>query len=317
VSFAHPVFLAALLLVPLALLALIARRRRRKKYAVRFTGVSTLKLAAAGGMGSARTHIPAALALAALTALVFALAKPERTVAVPTGRGNVMLVTDHSLSMQADDVQPSRLAAAKSAAHAFIGRLPKTIGVGIVSYSNAPDAVRPPDNDHSQALQVIDAEQADGATATGDALQVAVDALAPAGAKSTKRVPSSILLLSDGRTTTGRDPVEVARTAKALHIPIYTVSVGTEDALIPNPGFGPPLPVPPDPDTLRRIAQASGGRAYAAEDENQLSSIYKNLGSQLGTKKVKREATNAFAIGGVALLLAAAAASLRWTGRLP
>jgi Ca-activated chloride channel family protein len=304
VSFAHPVFLAALLLVPLALLALIARRRRRKRFAVRFTGVSTLKLATAGATPSARTHIPAALALAALTALVFALAKPQRTVAVPTGRGNVMLVTDHSLSMQADDVQPSRLAAAKSAAHAFVGRLPKTIGVGIVSYSNAPDAVRAPDTDHSQALQVIDAEQADGATATGDALQVAVDALSPAGSKI-KRLPSSILLLSDGRTTTGRDPVEVARTAKTLHIPIYTVSVGTEDAL------------PPDPDTLRRIAQASGGRAYAAEDENQLSSIYKNLGSQLGTKKVKRETTNAFAIGGVALLLAAAAASLRWTGRLP
>jgi Ca-activated chloride channel homolog len=316
VSFAHPVFLAGLLLVPLALLALIARRRRRKKYAVRFTGVSTLKLATAGAMPSARTHVPAALALAALTALVFALAKPERTVAVPTGRGNVMLVTDHSLSMVATDVQPSRLAAAKSAAHAFVGRLPKTIGVGVVAYSNGPDAVRPPDTDHSQALQVIDAEEADGATATGDALQVAIDALAPAGSK-TKRLPSSILLLSDGRTTTGRDPVEVARIAKSLHIPIYTVSVGTEDALIPNPGFGPPLPVPPDPDTLRRIAQASGGRAYAAEDENQLSSIYKNLGSQLGTKKEKRETTNAFAIGGVALLLAAAAASLRWTGRLP
>jgi Ca-activated chloride channel homolog len=316
VSFAHPVFLAGLLLVPLALLALIARRRRRKKYAVRFTGVSTLKLATAGAMPSARTHVPAALALAALTALVFALAKPERTVAVPTGRGNVMLVTDHSLSMVATDVQPSRLAAAKSAAHAFVGRLPKTIGVGVVAYSNGPDAVRPPDTDHSQALQVIDAEEADGATATGDALQVAIDALAPAGSK-TKRLPSSILLLSDGRTTTGRDPVEVARIAKSLHIPIYTVSVGTEDALIPNPGFGPPLPVPPDPDTLRRIAQASGGRAYAAEDENQLSSIYKNLGSQLGTKKEKRETTNAFAIGGVALLLAAVAGSLRWTGRLP
>jgi Ca-activated chloride channel family protein len=316
VTFAHPAFLAGLLLVPLAIFALIARRRRRKRYAVRFTGVGTLKMAAAGGVPAWRSYVPAALALASLAALVFALAKPQRTVAVPTGKGNVMLVTDHSLSMQATDVQPSRLAAAKSAAHAFVGRLPKSIGVGIVAYSNAPDAVRPPDTDHSQALQVIDAEEADGATATGDALQVALDALAPAGSK-TKRLPSSILLLSDGRTTTGRDPVEVARIAKSLKIPIYTVSVGTEDALIPNPGFGPPLPVPPDPDTLRRIAQASGGRAYAAEDENQLSSIYKNLGSQLGTKKVKREATNAFAIGAVALLLAAAAGSLRWSGRLP
>jgi Ca-activated chloride channel family protein len=145
---------------------------------------------------------------------------------------------------------------------------------------------------------------------------VALDTLVPAGSKN-KRLPSSILLLSDGRTTTGRDPVEVARIAKSLHVPIYTVSVGTEDALIPNPGFGPPLPVPPDPETLRKIAQASGGRAYAAEDENQLSSIYKSLGSQLGTKKVKHEITSGFAVGGLALLLAAAAGSLRWAGRLP
>ena len=93
--------------------------------------------------------------------------------------------------------------------------------------------------------------------------------------------------------------------------------MGTSDALIPNPGFGPPLPVPPDPETLRKIAQVSGGRAYTAEDEGELSSIYKSLSSQLGTKKVKHEVTYGFAIGGLALLLAAAAGSLRWTGRLP
>jgi Ca-activated chloride channel homolog len=316
VSFAHPAYLAGLLLVPLAIAALVAQRRRRRRYAVRFTGVRTLKLAAGPAAATWRTHLPTALALASLAALVLALAKPEHSVAVPSGRGNVMLVTDHSLSMVATDVQPSRLAAARSAAHAFIGRLPKEVRVGVVSYSNAPDAVRTPSTDHSQALQVIDAEVADGATDTGDALQVALDTLAPGGSNG-KRLPSSILLLSDGRTTTGRDPVEVARTAKSLKIPIYTVSVGTEDALIPNPGFGPPLPVPPDPETLARIAQVSGGRAYAAEDENQLSSIYKNLGTQLATKKAKREITSAFAVGGLALLLAAAAGSLRWAGRLP
>jgi hypothetical protein len=106
--------------------------------------------------------------------------------------------------------------------------------------------VRAPSTDHSQAREVIDGEEADGATDTGDALQVAIDTLAPKGVKS-KGLPSSILLLSDGRTTIGRDPVGVARTAGKLHIPIYTISVGTSDALIPNPGFGPPLPVPPDP----------------------------------------------------------------------
>ena len=302
--------------MPLAIAALVARRRRRRRYAVRFTGVSTLKLASGPGVASWRTHLPTALALAALAALALALAKPEQSVAVPSGRGAVMLVTDHSLSMVATDVEPSRLAAAQSAAHAFLDRLPSQVAVGVVSYSNVPDVVRSPSTDHSQAREVIDAEVADGATDTGDALQVALDALTATAAKG-KRLPSSILLLSDGRTTTGRDPVAVARTAASLKIPIYTVSVGTEDALIPNPGFGPPLPVPPDPETLRRIAQASGGRAYTAEDESQLSSIYKHLGSELGTKTVKREITSGFAVGGLALLLAAAAGSLLWTGRLP
>jgi Ca-activated chloride channel homolog len=314
-SFGSPAFLAGLALIPLAIAALVARRRRAKRYAVRFTGVRTLKLAAAG-VPLWRKHLPAALALAALASLVVALAKPQRSVAVPTGRGSIMLVTDHSLSMVATDVRPSRLAAAQAAAHAFLDRVPSQVGVGVVAYSSAPDAVRAPSTDHSQARDVIDGEEADGATDTGDALQVAIDTLVPAGSK-TKRLPSSILLLSDGRTTIGRDPVPVAREAGRLHIPIYTVSVGTEDALIPNPGFGPPLPVPPDPATLRQIAQVSGGKAYTAEDEDQLSSIYKSLGSQLVTKKVQHQVTYVFAIAGVALLLGAAAGSLRWTGRLP
>jgi Ca-activated chloride channel family protein len=126
------------------------------------------------------------------------------------------------------------------------------------------------------------------------------------------------VLLSDGATTTGRDPVEVARQARAARVPIYTVALGTADATVPNPGFGPPLlSVAPDPETLRRISEASGGRAFAAQDDNQLSSIYKALGSQLGTRTTHREVTSAFAIGGLLLLLGAAAGSLRWSGRFP
>jgi Ca-activated chloride channel family protein len=164
---------------------------------------------------------------------------------------------------------------------------------------------------------VIDSQQAGGATDTGDALAVAIQALENS-ANGGKLPPSSIVLLSDGRTTTGRDPVGVARQAAKLHIPIYTVSLGTQDALIPNPGgFGPPVPVPPDPALLRDIARTSGGRAFTAEDDSQLSSIYKALGSQLGTKGKKREITAVFALGGIAMLLAAAAASGRIAGRLP
>jgi Ca-activated chloride channel family protein len=317
VSFANPLWLLALLGLPLVLLAQMARRRRARRYAVRFTGVSTLKLAAAAAGPSWRRHVPAVFALAALGLLVLALARPERTVAVAVGRASVMMVTDHSLSMEADDVQPDRLSAAKAAAHSFLGRLPRQVKVGAVAFSDTPDTVQAPSEDHSAARRVVDAQQPGGATDTGDALAVAIQSLTNS-ASGGKLPPSSIVLLSDGRTTTGRDPVGVAREAARLHIPIYTVSLGTENALIPNPGgFGPPVPVPPDPDTLRQIARASGGRAFTAEDDSQLASIYKALGSQLGTRGKKSEITATFALGGIALLIAAAAASGRISGRLP
>jgi Ca-activated chloride channel family protein len=294
---------------------LIARRRRARRYAVRFTGVQTLKLAALG-VPAWRRYVPAVLALLALSVLVLALAKPQRTVAVPVGRASIMLVTDHSLSMEAGDVQPDRLTAAQVAARTFISRLPRQVSIGAVAFSDSPDTVQAPSQDHSAARRVIDAQQPGGATDTGDALDVAIQALT--SSTKAKRPPSSIVLLSDGRTTIGRDPVGVARQAGRMHIPIYTVSLGTADALIPNPGgFGPPVAVPPDPATLRAIARSSGGRAFTAEDAGQLSSIYKSLGSKLGTQGQKREITATFALAGLALLIAAAASSLRISGRLP
>ena len=174
-----------------------------------------------------------------------------------------------------------------------------------------------PSADHDAARRIIDDEIADGATDTGDALQVAIDALRH-DLQNGKRPPSAIVLISDGKTTTGSDPVAVANLAGKLRIPIHTVALGNLDTTIPNPNpFEPPIPVPPDPETLRRISQAPGGRAFTAEDADRLNSIYKTLGSQLGVKKQPREITASFAIGALALLLAAGAASLRWAGRLP
>ena len=316
VTFASPSWLFALALVPLALLAYVASRRNARRYAVRFTAMPAVR-AAAAVVPAWRRHLPAALALAALTALVFALAKPQRSVAVPVERASIMLVTDHSRSMLATDVQPDRLAAAQRAARTFIDQLPKPVRLGAVAFSDTPDAVQAPTTDHDQARSIVDGQVADGATATGDALQTAIDALRR-DVQHGKRPPQAIVLLSDGKTTVGPDPVPVARMAGQLKIRIYTVALGTRDATVPNPNpFGTPLSVAPDPETLRRIAQASGGRAFTAEDDQQLSSIYKTLGSQLGTRKQKKEATATFAIGGLVLLLGAAAASVRWSGRLP
>jgi Ca-activated chloride channel family protein len=316
VSFATPAWLFGLVLVPLALLAYQASRRRGSRYAVRFTAVPALK-AAAAAVPAWRRHVPAALALAALAALVLALAKPEKTIAVPVERASIMLVTDHSRSMSATDVEPDRLSAAQRAARTFINQLPDQVRLGAVAFSDTPDAVQAPSSDHDDARRIVDGQVADGATATGAALEVAIDALKN-DKQNGKRPPSAIVLLSDGKTTVPPDPVPVARTAGQLKIPIYTVALGTRDATVPNPNpFGTPLLVAPDPETLRQIAKVSGGRAFTAEDSDSLKSIYKTLGSQLGTKKQKKQVTASFAIGGLVLLLGAGVASLRWAGRLP
>ena len=315
-SFATPVWLFGLALVPLALLAYQASRRRGSRYAVRYTAVPALKVAARA-VPAWRRHLPAALALAALAALVLALAKPQKSVAVPVERASIMLVTDHSRSMSATDVEPDRLSAAQRAARTFLNTLPDQVRVGAVAFSDTPDAVQAPSSDHDDARRIVDGQVADGATATGAALEVAIDALKN-DKQNGKRPPSAIILLSDGKTTVPPDPVPVARTAGQLKIPIYTVALGTRDATVPNPNpFGTPLLVAPDPETLRQIAQVSGGKAFTAEDSDSLKSIYKTLGSQLGTKTQKKQITASFAIGGLVLLLGAAVSSLRWAGRLP
>jgi Ca-activated chloride channel family protein len=321
-SFGSPLLLLGLALIPLALLAQAAARRRRRRYAVRYTAVPGLR-AAAAVVPAYKRILPAALLLAALASLVVALARPEATVAVAIDRATIMLVTDHSRSMLADDVQPNRLIAAQRAARSFIDALPGRVRIGAVAYSDTPDAVQAPSNDHELARQVVDGQVADGATATGDALEAALGVLERdrASTGAGRRAPSAIVLLSDGKTTVGGDPVETARRSGALKVPIYTVALGTRDATVPSPpGAGPfqqSLPAQPDPESLRQIAQASGGKAFTAEDDQRLDEIYKSLGSQLGTRKEQREISSRFAIGGMVLLLSAGLLSMRFAGRLP
>jgi Ca-activated chloride channel family protein len=319
VSFAAPLYLFGLLLVPLAAAAWWQRRRQAKRYAIRFTAIASARQAA-GRIPVWRPFLPMALLLASIAALVVGLARPQRSVAVPIERATIMLVTDHSRSMESDDVAPDRLAAAQKAANAFVDQLPKQVRAGIVAFSTSPDAVQAPTTDREPVRQIIDQQFPDGATATGDALTVALNAITSdtgSGTGNAKRPPAAIVLLSDGKTTTGRDPVGVARTAGQARVPIYTVSLGTSDGVVTAPGFGGYVPVPPDPQTLGAIAQESGGKAFTAEDSGRLSSIYKNLGSQLATKKHKQEATTAFAIAGLVLLLGAAATSVRFAPALP
>jgi Ca-activated chloride channel homolog len=312
-SFASPIFLAALALVPLALAAHVVARRRARRYAVRFPGVATLQPLLAR-VPTWRRRLPLALFLAALTAFSLALARPHATVAVPQQQASIVLVTDVSRSMLADDVHPNRLEAARAAAKRFLDQVPDAARVGAVAFSTDPHTRRPPTEDRDEIEQVLDDLSADGGTATGDALAAALDMVDDGPAR--KRPPAAILLLSDGETTTGRDPIGVARAARKLKVPIYTVALGTRGATIETP-TGAVIPVPPDPETMRRIAEVSGGRAFQAEDADDLGRIYEGLGSRVATKTEKREITVAFAAGGALLLAGAAAFGVRGTARLP
>jgi Ca-activated chloride channel family protein len=313
-SFGSPAALLALAVIPAAIALYLLARRRRARYAIRFTAVSTLREAGAAAPSWER-HLPGALALAAVALLAIALAHPRVTHRVAIGEASMMLVTDHSGSMAADDVQPTRLTAAVDAANTFIDQLPSSVRVGAVAFSSSPDAAQAPVTNHALARGIIDGQAAGGGTDTGNALQLALTLLH--GDQRT-HPPSAIVLLSDGAANAGPNPVGVARVAAHERIPIYTVALGTPRGVLTNPDpLAPPVPVPPDPTLMKQIAQVSGARAFNAKSSDQLSSIYKSLGSRLGSVSRKREITAVFAIAGLVALLGAAAASVRVWGRLP
>jgi Ca-activated chloride channel family protein len=310
-SFQAPLFLLGLTAIPLALLALKLARRRPAKYVVRFPATATLA-AIAGRTGRLRRAIPPALLCLALAGLITALARPEATVAVPVEKASVMLVTDTSGSMNATDVAPDRLAAAKAAASRFLDRVPDQLQTGLVAFADGPHTVLRPTQDRVQVESTLQALRAEGGTATGDALESALTAL---GTREKDSPPAAIVLLSDGASKAGRDPAEVALQARDANVPIYTVALGTAGGVVE--AGGQILSVPPDPEALAEVARISGGRAFAAEDADALDEVYETLGSRIGTKKSKREVSAGFAAAGLLLLGGAAFTSLRWRGRLP
>jgi Ca-activated chloride channel homolog len=300
-SFAAPLFLLGLLAVPLGAALHALARRRRRRYAIRFPGAP---LAATLAAPSWRRRVPGGLLALAAAALAVALARPEATVAVPVEEASVVLVTDVSRSMQATDVAPDRLSAAQAAAERFLDEAPEDLRVGVVAFSDTARVLQPPTTEHDRVRAALGSLVADGGTATGEGLDAAL--------RSLRRPPAAVVLLSDGAATTGRDPLTVAQEAGERRIPVYTVALGTADGVVDGS-----LPVPPDPEALREIAGASGGRAYEAADGDSLAAVYEELGSRLGTREETREITAGFAGVGLLLLGGAMAASLRWTGRLP
>ena len=319
-SFAAPAFLLGLLLVPLALLAYVAYGRRREGQMARFANPALMPSVAPVRPGW-RRHAPIVLYVVALTGLLVGLARPERTVAVPVEQATVVLATDVSGSMLAQDVKPNRLTAARNAADRMVERLPDKVRAGLVAFNHNAQIVQPPTTDHAAVRSAVRALQSSGGTATGDGITAALNAIRAGIKAGEKRPPAAILLLSDGKSTRGRDALEAARDARRQKVPIYTIGLGTASGTIevPHPSGRGTLTeeVPPDSAAMRQIAQITRGRTFSATAADELDEIYEQLGSQVSHKDEKREVTAAFAGGALFFLAIGALLSLRWFGRVP
>lgn len=317
-SFAQPLYLLALMLVPLGAVAYVRHERARRAAAAAFAAPA-LQASVVPRAPGWRRHAPPAVYALALTVLIVAVAKPQTTVAVPVERASIMLTSDYSGSMQATDVPPSRLEAARAAAYRFLDNVPAAVRVGLVAFNQSARLAESPTTDRTAVRAAIAALQPSGGTATGEALDVSLSALARQTDAGGSRVPAAIILLSDGASVRGRPPQLIAQRARRLKIPIYTVTLGTAAGTIRvthSDGRVENRAVPPDPSESREIAGISGGRAFSAATAKDLSAVYKQLGSRIAYRDEPREITAAFSGGALALLAGGALLSLMWFRRL-
>ena len=277
---------------------------------------------------------PALFLLAAAVAVV-AIARPQVSRAVLLHQSTVVLTIDTSGSMTANDIRPTRLGAAEEAVRTFVRHLPGQVRVAMVAFSTEPHVVLPVTTDHDLALESLEHLTAFGGTAIGDALDSAVNlgkqavsnpSLAAASTPKTRDLVS-ILFLSDGHQTRGLlEPLEGAQRAKDAGIRVYTVALGTPGGTLTRDFGGPfggqpggprTIPVPPDPATLRAIAQTTGGQFFNARSAEAVQAAYSKLGSRLGRVAGRSEITYVFLGAAMGLLLAAGVASAFLSPRLP
>jgi Ca-activated chloride channel homolog len=337
-TFGHPLLLLVLLALPVLAAVYLYLERRPPRYAMTYPNVDLLIEVTRGRQ--VRRYVPPLLALLAVAGLCVALARPHRSTLVPSDDATVVLVIDVSGSMQARDVKPSRLAAAQAAVRKFLDQVPKQVKVGLVAFAGEPQVAAPPTTDRGvvrEGLDTLDYFGGYGGTAIGDALAAAVELVKPPPASGVqtiaytvaaapqKKSPVTILFLSDGHQTRGLlEPLEGAARARAARIPVFTIALGTPNGVLDRGagrggggggfpggqpggfGFGRRIPVPPDPATLRAIAQTTGGKFFEARSAKAVSSAYENLGSVVGREPGKREVTWWF-VGLAAILLVAAA----------
>jgi Ca-activated chloride channel homolog len=319
-TFQWPLALVGLVAVPVLVALYVWRERRRTDFAARFTKPALLPNLV-DASPSWRRHLPLAILLVALTAMVVGVARPHATVRVKREQATVILAIDTSLSMGADDVKPTRLQAARNAARAFLEEIPSKYRVAIVGFAGRAYVALPPTDDRTLARAALRSLHTAEGTSLGDAVALATQLARRQRASDGTIPPSAVLVLSDGAQLSGRtSPGAAALRARSAHIPVYGVLLGTEDGLITvtlTGGFQAQIRVPPSPETLRTLTQVTGGRFFTAPSAARLRQVYERLGSRLGTQKETREITNLFAGGSAALLLVGGALSALWFRRVP
>jgi Ca-activated chloride channel homolog len=341
--------LVLLALVPILVAVYAWSQRRRRRSGARYSSLALVR-EAAPGRARFRRHLPFALLASAVGVIVLALARPSVALSVPTNETTVILAIDVSGSMRAEDVQPNRLAAAQAAARQFVGDQPSGTKVGIVSFAGTAALVQPPTRGRDDLLAAIDRLDLQRATAIGSGILVSLKALFPdaefdlrssnprigprgrygaaplqPGRDAAKPAPgpvppgsyasAAIILLTDGVTTTGPDPVEAARMAAERGVRVFTVGVGTTQGEILH-GDGWSMRVRLDEQTLRAISDLTRGEYFRAETATDLKKIYASLNSKLVLERKETEITALFAAAAALLALVSALLSLAWFNRV-
>jgi Ca-activated chloride channel family protein len=340
-TFLWPTMLWALILVPLLVLGYVWLLRRRKKTALRYANLSIVKQALGRG-GVWRRHVPPALLLVAITALLLASARPAAVVTLPSQEETIVLAIDVSGSMRAADVQPNRLVAAQEAAKAFIAELPRSVRIAVVSFAGAAAVVQAPTLSRDDAVAAIDRFQLQRGTAIGSGIVLSLATIFPdAGIDLSeitgqrdmppgpgdkpkpefKPVPpgsystAAVILLTDGQRTTGPDPVDAAKMAADRGVRVYTVGIGTKDGEVI--GFeGWSMRVRLDEDTLKDIANITRADYFYAGTAADLKKVYQGLSTRFVVEKKETEISALFAALGAVLVVVSGALSIWWFGRV-
>lgn len=332
------------LLLALPLLPALYRwlLRRRGKPALRFSNLDVVRAASGRHW---RRHVPPALLLAGCAVLLLAVARPAARVPLPWARSTVMLAMDVSLSMRVTDVEPTRLVAAQEAAKLFLRDLPKDIDVGLVTFAGSSQVAQQATLDRASLVAAIDAFQMQMGTAVGNAIVLCLAELFPDhgidvgemtfGARKKGAFPgeqgkarpeitpvapgsydaAAIILLSDGRRTTGVDTLEAAKMAADRGVRIYVVGLGTVNGEATTDD-GMPIYLRLDEPTLREVARMTGGEYHHAGTAETLRSVYASLGSRWQVRQAETELAAPLALLAAVLVLAAVALSVRWYGRV-